>query len=313
MLRASSFLFAITYPNGRREQISVDSDSAKVGSGAHCEVRLPPEHAAVEHLSIETRQGAVFAEARTLSPPPTMNGLPFTHGRLLPESVVMVGQIGLSISLLQLSDEVEVKKRSTGRSSPHKYVLLAAIVLFGVVYFVNKYRRPDSSVEMPLGTPELWPQAEVNCPQQSKEPALAFAFDQRLRADTKRERSPFAPEDGVTAVPLYLRAAACFRMAGHPDEERESIADATSLRRRLSDDFHLNQLRLERALDTQQWELARHQIHRLQAYLGYRWDPALTKGASPNASAETVRGAYYAWLSNVDRRIGLNAAMTKKK
>jgi len=102
-------------------------------------------------------------------------------------------------------------------------------------------------------------------------------------------------------------------MAGHPDEERESIADATSLRRRLSDDFHLNQLRLERALDTQQWELARHQIHRLQAYLGYRWDPALTKGASPNASAETVRGAYYAWLSNVDRRIGLNAAMTKKK
>src|SRR6266542_2471457 len=162
MLRASSLLFAIRYPNGRQEQLSIDSDSAKVGSGAHCEVRLPPEHVAVEHLSIETRQGVVFAEARTLSPPPTMNGLAFTHGRLLPESVVMVGQIGLSVSLLQLADEVEIKKRSTRKTSPHNYVLLAVIVLIGIAYFVKKYRRADSSVEMPLGVPELWPQTEVS-------------------------------------------------------------------------------------------------------------------------------------------------------
>jgi hypothetical protein len=55
MLRTTSLLVGISYPNGRREELTVDSESALIGSGAHCEVRLPAEHAAVEHLFIESR------------------------------------------------------------------------------------------------------------------------------------------------------------------------------------------------------------------------------------------------------------------
>jgi hypothetical protein len=312
MLRASSLVVAIIHPNGRREEITVDSDSATIGSGAHCEVRLPPEQAALEHLFIQARQGAIFAEARTLSPPPTMNGLPFTHGRLLPESVVVVGQIGLSMSLLQISDEVEIGKRSTRKRNPRTYVLGAVGIPLGLFYLANEYQTTDSHVAMPVGVPELWAPAETNCPQQAKEPGLAFALDQRARADAKRERSPFAPEDGVAAVPFYERAAACFKTAGRPDDEREAGADAAVLRRKLTDDFRLNRLRLERALATEDWDTARHQIRILEAFLGRHGDAA-GAGGKLSAAAETIRTAFHNWLSNLDRRIALKAESAKKK
>ena len=171
-MRASSIVVSIAHPNGRREEITVDSDSAIIGSGAHCEVRLTPEEAAVEHLFIQARQGAIFAQARTLSPPPTMNGLPFTHGRLLPESVVMVGKVGLSMSLLQISDEVEIGKRPVRKRNPRTYVLGAVGIPLGLFYIANQYQSTDSHVAMPIGVPELFASAETNCPQSSKEPGL---------------------------------------------------------------------------------------------------------------------------------------------
>jgi hypothetical protein len=311
MIAASSLVVVVGYPDGRRQELTVDADTATVGSGGHCEVRLPPEQAAVEHLFIQARQGAVFAEARTLSPAPTMNGLPFRHGRLLPESVVMIGQIGLSISLLQISDEAEIRKRATRKANPRTYVLGAIAIPFGILFLINGYGKTDSSVPMPLTVPELWLGAETNCPQTAREPALAFAVDQRVRGDAKRERSPFAPEDGVAAVPFYEKAAACFKIAGHPDEEGEAAADAAALRRKVTDDFRLDRLRLERAIATQDWDVAHHEIRILEAFLGRHGDGASSKGAlSP---AEEARAAYYAWLSNVDRRIALKAATTATK
>jgi hypothetical protein len=309
MLRSSTLVVAIAHPNGRREEITVDSDSAAIGSGAHCEVRLPPEQAAVEHLFIQARQGAIFAEARTLSPPPTMNGLPFTHGRLLPESVVMVGRVGLSVSLLQIANEVEIRDRVTRKRNPRTYVLGAIGIPLGLFYLANEYKTTDSRVALPVGIPELWAPADGTCLQSSREPALAYALDQRARADAKRERSPFAPEDGVAAVPFYERAAGCFKLAGRPDDEREASADAANLRRKLTDDFRLNRLRLERALVTEDWNTARHQIRILEAFVGRHADAS----GKLSPAAEAVRVSFYNWLSNVDRRIALKAESTKKK
>jgi hypothetical protein len=311
-MRASSIVVAIAHPNGRREEITVDSDSAVIGSGAHCEVRLTPEEAAVEHLFVQARQGAIFAEARTLSPPPTMNGLPFTHGRLLPESVVMVGRVGLSMSLLQISDEVEIGRRPVRKRNPRTYVLGAVGIPLGLFYLANEYKATDSQVAMPIGVPELFAPAEMNCPQSSKEPGLAFALDQRARADAKRERSPFAPEDGVAAVPFYERAAACFKIADRSGEEREAGEDAAVLRRKLTDDFRLNRLRLERALSIEDWDAARRQIRNLEAFLGRRGDTSVGPNKMP-AEVEAVRVAFHNWLSNVDRRIVLLAERKKKK
>jgi hypothetical protein len=311
-MRASSIVVSIAHPNGRREEITVESDSATIGSGAHCEVRLTPEEAAVEHLFIQARQGAIFAQARTLSPPPTMNGLPFTHGRLLPESVVMVGHVGLSMSLLQISDEVEIGKRPVRKRNPRTYVLGAVGIPLGLFYIANQYQSTDSHVAMPIGVPELFASAETNCPQSSKEPGLAFALDQRARADAKRERSPFAPEDGVAAVPFYERAAACFKIADRPGDEREAGLDAAVLRRKLTDDFRLNRLRLERALAIEDWPSARRQIRMLEAFLGRHGDASSGSNKMP-IEGETVRVAFHNWLSNVDRRIVLLAERTKKK
>src|SRR5437879_2277683 len=127
----------LKYPDGRREQLSVDADRALVGSGAHCEIRLPVEHAAVEHLVVEARQGVVFGEARSLEPAPTVSGVPFTQGRLLPESLIKIGDVELSISLMHISGDAEAKKQKASKSNVRTYLLGALAAVLAVYVLSN--------------------------------------------------------------------------------------------------------------------------------------------------------------------------------
>jgi hypothetical protein len=289
---ASSLVFILRHPGGRREQLTVDADRALVGSGAHCEIRLPVEQAATEHLVVEARQGMVFGEARTLEPPPTVNGAPFTGGRLLPESIVMVGPVELSISLLHVSGANGPKKANASKTTPRTY-LLAALAVALAFYVITNSKRGDSAMPMPVSVPELWTADKEACPQQAKDPALGLASELLLTADGKRERSPFHPEDGVAAVTLYRKASACFALAGRSAEANDASVDAEDLRRRVVDDFRLNRLRLERSLASQDWVTARKVIHVLVSFM---------QGRS---------GDYVSWLSNVDRRINIKFASKK--
>jgi hypothetical protein len=290
---ASSLVFILRHPGGRREQLTVDADRAVVGSGAHCEIRLPVEQAATEHLIVEARQGMVFGEARTLEPPPTVNGVPFTEGRLLPESIVMVGPVELSISLLHVSGAAGTKHDKGGKATPRTY-LLAALAVALAFYVLSNVKKNDSAMPMPVSVPELWTTERESCPQQAKEQAVVLAGELHLTADGKRERSPFHPEDGVAAVTLYRRAGACFAVAGRQAESNEAADDAEDLRRRVIDDFRLNRLRLERSLASQDWGTARKVIRVLISFM---------QGRS---------GDYVNWLSNVDRRITIKFAGKKE-
>ena len=42
----SGLEFRIRHPDGRSEELVVDSDRVLIGSGAHCEIRLPAAEAA---------------------------------------------------------------------------------------------------------------------------------------------------------------------------------------------------------------------------------------------------------------------------
>jgi len=44
--------FRIQLPDGGPQQLLVDSDRVLIGSGAHCEIRLPGDQAAAEHVLI---------------------------------------------------------------------------------------------------------------------------------------------------------------------------------------------------------------------------------------------------------------------
>src|ERR1041384_2574674 len=96
--------FTIEYPDGTTRDLSVDSDSVTVGSGAHCEIRLMGDEVPVEQLRVEARGGGVFAEARSMTPPALVHGVPFTEGRLLPNTVVNVGSIRLRVESAEAGD-----------------------------------------------------------------------------------------------------------------------------------------------------------------------------------------------------------------
>src|SRR6266566_4996362 len=81
--------------------------------------------------------------------------------------------------------------------------------------------------------------------------ASRLAADLSALAESKRERSPFYPQAGVGAVPLYRQAAACMIAAGDSRAASMLNQDADSLSRRVTDAFTVSRLRLERAIRSQ--------------------------------------------------------------
>lgn len=288
-----TFKFVITHPNGRREELAVDAERVLVGTGAHCEIRLPQGLAALEQLVIEPRAGGVFAEARALDPMPTLNGTPFTQGRLLPDAVIGIGPLSLQVQLLEIERGATARKESAERTSPIIYA--AALLGFPLCLYIILHKRPETTLRAPTKPPALWAEAPPACPQADSAPALAFAEQQLNAAESKEERSPFYPEDGVSAVKDFLLASTCFRAADSPEEAGDAEQAALSLKKRVADDFHIHQVRLERALSTKNYESARVEVRILRAFLG---------GALSD---------YATWLSVLDRQIQIEFSTKKGK
>lgn len=290
----SSLKFTIRHPDGRIETLAVDSDIALVGSGAHCEIRLPADDSSVEQLVVETRPGGVFAEARSMNPPALLNGLPFTQGRLLPESFLQIGALEVSVEASQLSQERSTKQAKRTRTSPITYV--AAFIGLPLGFYTVLKPPKESALTKPPEVPALWDtDDEVTCPQKDPEVAAALAGEDLLRADAKQERAPFSSEDGVASVGLYRRAAACLSVAGDTEAAASTQAQAERMRQSMSQQFHVHRVRLERSLATQDYDAARKEVHILLMFLHQRGGP------------------YTTWLSNLDRHLELKFAGKKRK
>jgi hypothetical protein len=288
-----TFRIVLTLPNGRREELAVDAERVLVGTGAHCEIRLPQGLAAVEQLAIEARAGAVFVEARAMDPMPTLNGTPFTQGRLLPDAVIGIGLLSLQVQLVEMERGATTRKESSERTSPMIYV--AALLGFPLCFYILLHKRPETALHMPTQPPALWAATPQACPQVEAAPALALAEQQLGAAESKEERAPFYPEDGVAAVNDFLRASTCFRTGDSADEAGDAEQAALSLKKRVADDFHIHQVRLERALSTKNYESARLEVRILRAFLG---------GAVSD---------YANWLSVLDRQIQIEFSTKKGK
>src|SRR5438477_2368757 len=103
----------LRYPDGHAEQLTIDADSVLIGSGAHCEIRLPPEHAAIEHVAISLVGGGVYAQARSLDPHPTINGAGFVRTPVLPDSILGVGAVQIRVIAIALADQAVVIHKKT--------------------------------------------------------------------------------------------------------------------------------------------------------------------------------------------------------
>ena len=285
--------FVILDAAGNLRELAVDSDIAQLGSGAHCEIRLPPEQAAPEQLRIEARSGGVFAEVRSLTPPTLLNGLPFTQGRLLPESLLQIGDF--QVSVVPASSGIERRTKPESEASRSKVVYALAAVGFPLGFWVLLTTAPQTEVAVAaVPPPALFGDAPSPCSENTPGTALSLAEADLERAESARERAPFDAEQGVNAVALYERAAACFGAAGQGDDAKRAGLAAEAVKRKMNQEFHLHQVRLDWAQATHHYEEARTEVRLLLSFVGHR-------GAE-----------YAAFLSALDRQIELKGSGTKQ-
>lgn len=287
--------FTIEYPNATKRELSVDSDNVTVGSGAHCEIRLSGDDIPVEQLKVEARGGGVFAEARSMTPPALVNGIPFVQGRLLPTTVLHVGAIRLRVEYAEAGERPSVSRAKAKKTNPLIWVVAGVGFPLGF-YLVFTLRPQESTLGAAPPPPPLWAQAEgESCVHQDRAVAEAQAVSYLDQAVARRERSPFSPQDGIESVVLYAQAAACFSRAQNPADARFASGEAEHMRQASSRQFHVHQVRLERALAMKEYDAAQAEARILQAFVG-------------SGGKE-----YSGWLSDLQRRMKVILSTKRKK
>jgi hypothetical protein len=284
----------------------VETDQVLIGSGAHCEVRLPIDQARFEHVLVRSGPAGLFASARSIDPPPTLSGAEFTEAPILPGSVLRVNQSAIEIEPIALTVDPNAVKQEKGNRNARPLVILVIGVAAAIALFLARPRSQSGSDE-PKVIPDLFGVASGTCPQSSAQAADSLAQSKRSLAQAKRERSPFYVQDGIGAVPLYQVAAACFRMAGRYEDAEQALAEADALRETIIQDFRVHRTRLQYALRTNDWEMALGQLRILRTYASTSSDD-VTDGAKRPADDE-----YATWLSNLNRQIELAHSGKKKK
>jgi hypothetical protein len=286
--------FRIRHPDGRAHELFTETPRVLIGSGSHCELRLPIGEARVEHVVIQSTPAGWRAVARSLDPVPRLDGVEFTEVPVGGECVIAIGQIRIDVAPFATAGGDQPVRRDKARRNPRIYLYLALGVACSLALLAAGARTKASATE-PNDVPELWSSVAQKCPQTTAEPALALANTRLDLAIAKRERSPFHPEDGVSGVSLYESAEACFRVAGRDTDAVEAAASAERMRGEMIDRFRDHRLRLQRALATEQWGAAERESGILLSFFS----------SGPNE--------YVTWLANLRRRLQLRYGSKGKK
>jgi hypothetical protein len=274
----------------------VNYDRALIGSGAHCDVRLAPDEAAVEHLVVQlVGDDEVFAEAKALEPVCLLNGAPFLEGRLVATSLLELGGVALRVLRTNREEPAAVRKAGTSKSatSPAIQALGLLGVCLGLYVVLSKPGLGDAGVATGIEPPPLAASTPETCAEHDVRSAAALAAQAENEAESKHERAPFYPGAGAEAVAWYERAAGCYTTAGQPDRAAEAHTAAARLQSEIANEIHLRHVRLERYLTRGEYSEARHQATVL---------------------AELVvdkNGAYARWLSAVRREGELRASVVQ--
>lgn len=278
----TALLVQLRHPNGVVEQLVVDADRVLVGSGAHCDIRLAMDQAALEHLTLRATPNGVYVEALSFDPPPTVNGVPFTQGPLPPNAVINVGTTQLAASLTEAPGTAPVKKGE--RTSPVSIIAFIGILVGAyLTFFADEGQEKDAP---PRQAPEIFAAPVATCPQQAaREQIVALARERQAAADSKRERRPFYVQDGIQAVPLYEQAAACYQVAGDAAAANDAAQSAKTLRAEIDLDYRTHRLRLEHFLGVADLPAARREVRTLLQF---------TEGKQDD---------YVTWLGNLDRKL----------
>jgi len=163
--------------------VTVEAERALIGSGAHCEIRLPIDQAAVEHILIQVGAGGVFAQALSFEPAPTIGSVPFTQAPLPPDVVLGVNQTQMLVSIV--GDAVAgggVGRKEKGKTNPMLIIAAMAGACLAAYMFLGG---DDNMTRIePQEYPKLWEQGAATCEKGND--AMAYALEKRVVADQTR-------------------------------------------------------------------------------------------------------------------------------
>ncbi|HEY4014120.1 MAG TPA: hypothetical protein VGM06_12330 [Polyangiaceae bacterium] len=284
--------FRVQHADGRIEELVTESSQVLVGSGRHCEIRLPVDQARVEHVLIQVAPAGLRATARAFDPPPKLDEVEFTQAPVRADAVLAIGKTRITISAAASIEGRAHVLRAGAKRNPRVYAYLV-LGLAGCIAMVVARGRHGSGLNEPAKVPALFETSAVRCPE-TAERADAVAQDRMSLAVAKQERSPFHPEDGVEAVPLYLTAESCFRASGDVGDADEAAANAERLKKQMTEEFRFHRVRLQRSIALQRWNVAEREAGLLLSFL--------TRG-----------GEYATWLSNLRRKILLTYISKKER
>lgn len=283
--------FQIRQHTGQVDQLSMEAERVLIGSGAHCEIRLPVDQARVEHVLIELGPAGIFARALNFDPPPTINNIPFQQAPLPPGAVLGVGGCQILVEVVEGAAGTNLGAKK--KTSPMMYLAMAIIVPLGMYTILVDDPDEGGPKGSPKQAPELWQGQVTACPYTGGQ-ALAFAREKMAVADAKRERRPFHVQDGVQAVPTYEAASVCFRAGGDAPSATLAEESAKFLRRDITDDFRTRRVRLDHALAIEDYVSAQKEVRVLLQF---------TEGKS---------GDYVTWLQALERKLKLKVGAKKK-
>jgi hypothetical protein len=236
--------------------LEVQEEGALIGSGSHCDVRLAPDEAAVEQMSIEIMGEDVYARVKALKPAVRVNGAPFFEGKLAASAMIEIGVVAIRATMVGRKDGAAAAKESKSSTSP----AVQALGVFGIVFglwSVLSNRGNQGVAVAAVNPPGVRALSAEECPHKEPEAAAALAVQLRTEAQIKRERAPFHPGDALEGAPLYERAAGCFALAGDSEASEQAHRAAIELQEQVADQVRLAHVRIERSLEQKNFESAR--------------------------------------------------------
>lgn len=251
----STLRFQIQHSNGRQEVVNVEAERALIGSGAHCEIRLPIDQAQVEHILVQVGNGGIFVQALSFEPSPTIASVPFTQAPLPPDAVLGVNGTQMLVALADAG--LGAGSRKEKKTNP--MIVVAGLAGIGLAAYMFLATDEEGAAVAPQETPALWDPAPITCSRSGVE-AKTYADEKRSLADSKRERRMFHARDGVDAVPLYDEAAACYDKGGDPQTATMMRDISKDLRKETEDDYKTHRMRLEHARTVNDLETARKEV-----------------------------------------------------
>ena len=229
---------AVDEGDGHVQRLHVEAEKGiLLGSGAHCELQLPRDAAAFEHVELRLDETGIYARALASEPPVLVGGSALVHGPIADGATLAIGPTQITLRVVK-------RQKPRAGLSPLWAAALAPVLALGV--YVSLASASGGWEPVIPEAPALFGARVEVCGLSDPEQAMAFAADRYRVARAKEERRPFAIDDAVQAVALYEAAAGCFRRAG-ADDAPPAAEEAASLRRSLEEEYRTRRLRLEHA------------------------------------------------------------------